>query len=144
MDTRATVMELLRRIAAGDPRSIAELYADEVDWLIDWPAGSVADAVPWIRHRGNREAVAQHYADLAAHNRTADPPTSVDHVLVDGDDAVVFGTIRNIMIRTGRAYAAGFSLRLTVRDGLITRHHIYEDSLAVASAWFADAIPTQP
>ncbi|GAB3796509.1 nuclear transport factor 2-like protein [Micromonospora zhanjiangensis] len=30
---------------------------------------------------------------------------------------------------------AHFALHLTVRDGLVTRHHVYEDSLSVARAW---------
>ncbi|WP_241564490.1 nuclear transport factor 2 family protein [Nonomuraea polychroma] len=36
---------------------------------------------------------------------------------------------------TGRAYGARFALHLTVEDGLVTRHHVYEDSLAVAQAF---------
>jgi len=39
MDAHQMVMELLRRVAAGDPEDIAELYADEVAWNLDWPAG---------------------------------------------------------------------------------------------------------
>ncbi|MFE2376902.1 nuclear transport factor 2 family protein [Streptomyces sp. NPDC059398] len=38
---------------------------------------------------------------------------------------------------TGRAYQARFALHLTVVDGLVTRHHVYEDSLAVAQAFEA-------
>ncbi|MGH8879656.1 MAG: nuclear transport factor 2 family protein [Stackebrandtia sp.] len=38
---------------------------------------------------------------------------------------------------TGRAYRARFALHLTVENGLVTRTHIYEDSLAVAQAFDA-------
>lgn len=51
------------------------------------------------------------------------------------DDAVVLGTLCNTAKPTGRCYAAAFALHLTVRDGLVTRHHVYEDSLAVARAF---------
>ncbi|MYV59999.1 ketosteroid isomerase, partial [Streptomyces sp. SID4931] len=37
-----------------------------------------------------------------------------------------------------RAYQARFALHLTVEDGLVTRHHVYEDSLAVAQAFEAE------
>ena len=50
-------------------------------------------------------------------------------------NAVVLGCLRNTAKPTGRSYQAAFALHLTVRDGLITRHHVYEDSLAVAAAF---------
>jgi len=47
----------------------------------------------------------------------------------------VFGEIRLTARSTGRPYRARFALHPTVRDGLIVRHHVYEDSLAVARAF---------
>lgn len=35
--TRSAVEELLRRIGTGDPSHIAELYAEQGDWKLDWP-----------------------------------------------------------------------------------------------------------
>jgi ketosteroid isomerase-like protein len=60
--------------------------------------------------------------------------TRVERILADGGDAVVLGVIRRTAAPTGRAYAARFALHLTVRGGLVVRHHVYEDSLAVARA----------
>lgn len=59
----------------------------------------------------------------------------VERILVDGDDAVVLGEIRQTARSTGRAYRSRFALHLTVEGGLVTRHHVYEDSLAVAQAF---------
>lgn len=56
-------------------------------------------------------------------------------MLVDGDDAVVRGEIRQTARPTGRPYHARSALHLTVRDGLVVRHHVHEDSLAVAGAF---------
>jgi ketosteroid isomerase-like protein len=50
----------------------------------------------------------------------------------------VLGEIRQTARPTGRAYRARFALHLTVEDGLVTRHHVYEDSLAVAQAFEAE------
>jgi hypothetical protein len=61
VSTRETVEELLRRIAAGDPDETAQLYADEVDWRLDWPDGDHAATVPWICHRSTRAGVADHF-----------------------------------------------------------------------------------
>ncbi|MBF6191921.1 nuclear transport factor 2 family protein [Nocardia implantans] len=134
--TRAVVEELLRRIASGDPDAVAELYAEDTDWQLDWPeAEHGRAATPWIRHRRTRADAAEHYRSLAEHHVPEDVDTRVERVLVDGADAVVLGEIRQTARRTGRAYRARFALHLTVRDGLIVRHHVYEDSLAVAQAF---------
>lgn len=137
MNTRETVEELLRRIADGDPEKIAQLYADDIAWMIDWPEGDHTATVPWIRHRSTRAGVAEHFRLLAEHHVPDESGARVDAVLVDGADAVVLGEIRNTARSTGRRYTAAFALHLTVVDGEITRHHIYEDSLAVAQAFGA-------
>ncbi|MFJ7178371.1 hypothetical protein ACIQXA_18625 [Streptomyces massasporeus] len=40
--------------------------------------------------------------------------------------------------KTGRDIGTVFALHTTVRDGRITRCHLYEDSYAVAKAYFGD------
>ncbi|MFI8988797.1 nuclear transport factor 2 family protein [Streptomyces antimycoticus] len=134
--TRALVAELLRRIGEGDPERIAELYAERSDWKLDWPeAEHGRPATPWIRHRSTRADVAAHFRELAHHHVPGQAATEVERILVDGDDAVVLGEIRQTARTTGRAYRARFALHLTLEGGLVTRHHVYEDSLAVAQAF---------
>jgi ketosteroid isomerase-like protein len=134
--TRALVEELLRRIGEGDPVRIAELYAEPADWRLDWPQDEHGRAAtPWIRHRATRADAADHYRQLAEHHVPGEVATEIERILVDGADAVVLGEIRQTAAPTGRAYRARFALHLTVEDGLVTRHHVYEDSLAVARAF---------
>ncbi|MFQ6147201.1 nuclear transport factor 2 family protein [Streptomyces seoulensis] len=134
--TRAVVDELLRRIGQGEPTRIAEMYAERGDWKLDWPeAEHGRAATPWIRHRSTRADVAAHFRELAEHHVPGQAATEIERMLVDGRDAVVLGEIRQTARSTGRAYQARFALHLTVEDGLITRHHVYEDSLAVAQAF---------
>ncbi|GII93883.1 nuclear transport factor 2 family protein [Sinosporangium siamense] len=136
--TRAVVEELLRRIGEGDPESIAEMYAEPGDWKLDWPeAEHGRTATPWIRHRSTRADAAAHYRELAEHHVPGQAATEIERILVDGRDAVVLGEIRQTARSTGRAYRARFALHVTVEDGLVTRHHVYEDSLAVAQAFEA-------
>lgn len=134
--TRAVVEELLRRIGQGDPGRIAEMYAEWGDWKLDWPESEHGrTATPWIRHRSTRADAAAHYLELAEHHVPGHTATEIERILIDGDDAVVLGEFRQTARSTGRAYRARFALHLTVEDGLVTRHHIYEDSLAVAQAF---------
>ncbi|MEU7763809.1 nuclear transport factor 2 family protein [Nocardia sp. NPDC049190] len=134
--TRVVVEDLLRRIDSGDPEAIAQLYAEHTDWKLDWPhAEHGRAATPWIRHRSTRTDAAAHFRAIAEHHVPEEAATHIERILVDGDDAVVLGEIRQTARRTRRAYRARFALHLTVRDGLITRHHVYEDSLSVAQAF---------
>ncbi|WP_240323189.1 MULTISPECIES: nuclear transport factor 2 family protein [Amycolatopsis] len=59
-------------------------------------------------------------------------------VLVEGRDAVVLGEIQHTVRATDQPYTARCAVHLTVEDGLITRYHVYEDSLSVAQALAGD------
>jgi ketosteroid isomerase-like protein len=145
VDTGQTVTELLERIALGDPEKIAELYAERVAWKLDWPPGYRSRSVPWIQERSTRAGVAEHFRLIAEHHEAGQGSAEVEKVLVDGSDAVVLGELRNTAKPTGRSYVAAFALHLTVENGLITRHHVYEDSLAVWDAFAAgEAGPDRP
>ncbi|MHA6619128.1 nuclear transport factor 2 family protein [Pseudonocardia sp. DLS-67] len=137
MNTRQTVDELLRRIAAGDPERIAPLFADEVDWKLDWPDGDYTRTVPWIRHRSTRADAADNFREIGEHHVPGESDARVHVVLVDGADAVVLGEIAHTAKPTGRSYVAAFALHVTVVAGRVTRYHVYEDSLAVARAFDA-------
>ncbi|MFD8560245.1 nuclear transport factor 2 family protein [Streptosporangium canum] len=132
-DTRDTVEELLRRIAEGDHDRTAELFAEPIDWRLDWPVEG-HPAVPWIRPRSSRADVADHFRSLEAHHVPELNGTSVTRILIDGAHAVVLGEIVQTVRDGGTAYTSPFALHLTVEDGLVTRYHIYEDSLTVARA----------
>ncbi|PZG14638.1 nuclear transport factor 2 family protein [Nonomuraea aridisoli] len=137
MTTRDTVQELLTRIGKGDPEGVAALFAERSEWRFSWPADG-HPAVPWIRPRATRDDVAEHFRSLAAHHVPELNGTSVSRVLVDGDDAVVLGTIAQTVKGGEVSYTSPFALHLTVEDGLVTRYHIYEDSLTVARAFSGD------
>lgn len=131
--TRATVEELLRRMGEGDPGRIAEMFAEQVDWRLDWPAGD-HPAVPWIRPRATRADVADHFREIGAAHIPEKAGASVERVLVEGTDAVVLGDIHQTVKATGEPYTARCALHLAVQNGQVTRYAVYEDSLTVAEA----------
>ncbi|MES9507712.1 nuclear transport factor 2 family protein [Streptomyces sp. NPDC000609] len=132
-DSRATAEDFLRLLGEGAPDRIAELFAEHVEWQLNWP-DSGHPAVPWIRPRSTRADVADHFRDLAAFHVPEKSAGTASRVLVDGSDVIVLGDIRQTVKATGRPYTARCALHLTVEEGLITRYAVYEDSLTVTEA----------
>ncbi|MFF7608089.1 nuclear transport factor 2 family protein [Streptomyces parvulus] len=127
--TRAVVREFLAARMAGDTGRLTGLFADEVDWLL-----AENPAVPWIRPRRTGAECAAQFTELMEHTVPEDARASVDTFLVDGADAVLMGRLSGTVRATGRRFEGPFALRLTVEDGRITRHHLYENSLSIAEA----------
>lgn len=135
MSTRAVVDALLHRIATGDPATIVELYADQVDWKLGWPEDEHGLAVPWIRHRSTRADVEDHYRTLGDYHVPGQASVDIAAILVDGADAAIIGELSQTLRTTESTYRAAFALYLTVSAGVIIRQHIIEDSLAVKRAF---------
>ncbi|HZF91599.1 nuclear transport factor 2 family protein [Streptomyces sp.] len=127
--TRAVVGEFLAARLAGDTARLAELFADEVDWQLAENPG-----VPWIRPRSTAAECAAQSDELMAHTVPEDARACVETFLVDGTDAVLMGHVSGTVRATGKSFEGPFALRLTVENGRITRHHLYENSLSIAEA----------
>lgn len=133
--TRAVVREFLAARTAGDTGRLVELFADEVDWQL-----AENPAVPWIRPRSTGAECAAQFTELLGHTVPGDARAAVDAFLVDGTDAVLTGHLSGTVRATGKSFEGPFALRLTVEEGRITRHHLYENSLSIAEACAPDAV----
>jgi len=127
--TRAVVQEFLAARLAGDTERLVALFADEVDWVLAENA-----AAPWIRPRSTAAECAAPFTELMEHTVPEDARASVDTFLVDGTDAVLMGHVSGTVRATGKAFEGPFALHLTVENGRITRHRLYENSLSIAQA----------
>lgn len=127
--TRAVVQQFLAARLAGDTAGLASLFADEVDWQL-----AENPAAPWIRPRSTAADCAAQFTELMQYTVPEDARASVDALLVDGADAVLMGHLSGTVRATGKSFEGPFALRLTVEDGRITRHHLYENSLSIAQA----------
>ncbi|MEU1850282.1 nuclear transport factor 2 family protein [Streptomyces sp. NPDC019990] len=127
--TRAVVQTFLAARLAGDTEKLTALFADDVDWVLAENPG-----VPWIRPRSTAAECAAQGAELMQYTVPEDARASVDAFLVDGNDAVLMGHLSGTVRATGKSFEGPFALRLTVEDGRITRHHLYENSLSIAEA----------
>lgn len=127
--TRHVVQEFLTARLAWDTERLVALFADDVDWLL-----AENPVVPWIRQRSTGAECAAQAAELAEHTVPEEAQASIDAFLVDGTDAVLTGHVSGTVRATGKTFAGPFALRLTVEEGRITRHHLYEDGLSIAEA----------
>ncbi|MQY14789.1 hypothetical protein SRB5_49650 [Streptomyces sp. RB5] len=127
--TRRIVQEFLTARIAGDVERLVELFADKVDWQL-----TENPTVPWIRPRSTGPECAAQFTELAEHTVAKDAQASIDTFLVDGTDAVLLGHLSGTVRTTGKSFEGPFALRLTVENGRITRHHLYENSVSIAEA----------
>ncbi|WP_429413864.1 nuclear transport factor 2 family protein [Nocardia sp. GAS34] len=127
--TRATVDALLAARANGDTDKLTALFADEVDWRL-----AENPVVPWIRPRRTAAECAAQFDELMAHTVSQDAQASIDTCLIDDTDAVLFGHLSGTVRATGKSFGGPLALRLTVENGRITRHHLYENSVSIAAA----------
>lgn len=122
--TREVVEAFLARRGAGDIDGMLELFAEPVDFHT---FGS--PLVPWIAQPTTLAGVREFFGNLFA--GTTPLTADVDLFLVEGEEAVLIGDVRVKVNSTGRSYDSPFALRLTVRDGRIVRHRVFEDSYAL-------------
>lgn len=127
--TRAVVQEFLAARLAGNTERLVALFADEVDWVL-----AENPAAPWIRPRSTAAECAAQFTELMEHTVPEEARASVDTFLVDGTDAVLMGHVSGTVRATGKSFAGPFALHLTVENGRITRHRLYENSLSIAEA----------
>ncbi|QIS14170.1 nuclear transport factor 2 family protein [Nocardia arthritidis] len=127
--TRTTVNAFLAARANADTETLTALFADEVDWLL-----AENPVVPWIKPRRTAAECAAQFEELMAYIVPEDARASIDTFLVDGTEAVLFGHLSGTVRATGKSFEGPFALRLTVEEGRITRHHLYENSVSIAAA----------
>jgi uncharacterized protein (DUF1330 family)/ketosteroid isomerase-like protein len=126
--TRSVVETFFQRLATGEPEELTALLAEDVDWDIP---GSTAVA-PWVGPRDSRAGVADYLRRLRA---SVEPiHAEVQHILVDGEVAIASGAFASRMVQTGKVVESIFFAQFLVRDGLIVRYRLLEDSQAVVEA----------
>ncbi|PZR53340.1 nuclear transport factor 2 family protein [Xylanimonas oleitrophica] len=134
MSSTAEITNLfLQRLGAQDAEGIGELFAEEIDWHVHGDP----ELTPWVGPRSRKSEVPGYFRTLWAALVPGRSVVTVEAVVVDGDEAVVFAVFDHVAAPTGRPFHTDVALRLTVTDGAITRMHLFEDTAAVAAAFAA-------
>ncbi|WP_342235412.1 nuclear transport factor 2 family protein [Inquilinus sp. OTU3971] len=127
--TRAALERYIAAMRSdATPEAVASLFTEDADWDIP---GAV-DRVPWIGRRHGRAGA----ADFVRALWDGIEPIRFDvtAIAAEGDRAFAAGTLESRAKRTGRIMRSDFVIDATVRDGLISRFRLLEDSFAVAEA----------
>jgi uncharacterized protein len=98
MATAEVVQLFLERLGKGDVDGITELFADDIDWRAP---GTV---LPWAGRRSHRSEVPEFFRVLESACVPAETRVDVEKILVDGEDAVVFGTYHRRFAKNGRNF----------------------------------------
>ncbi|WP_329579641.1 nuclear transport factor 2 family protein [Streptomyces sp. NBC_01361] len=126
-----TVQRLFSLLAEGKSAEAAALFADSVSFSIPHPPG-----IPWVPEADSAEGMRRFFELLQTHVQAKE--FDLRQVIAEGDDVVLIGRMVSEVKKTGRDIDTAFALHTTVRDGRIIRYHLYEDSYAVAKAYFDD------
>ncbi len=126
-----TVQRLFPLLVEGRTAEAAALFADSMSFSIPHPPG-----IPWVPEVHSAEDMRTFFELLGTHVQ----PKEFDlrQIIAEGDDVVLIGRMVSEVKKTGRDIDTAFALHTTVRDGRITRYHLYEDTYAVAKAYFDD------
>ncbi|MDN5760059.1 MAG: nuclear transport factor 2 family protein [Tomitella sp.] len=131
--TSDTTTAFLEGLGAQDAERLGELFAEEIDWFVPGDP-AIAD---WVGARSRKSEVPDYFRTLWAALVPGRSVVSVDAVVTDGEDAVIFGAFDHVAAPTGRPFHTDVALRLTVKAGKITRMHLFEDTAATAAAFTA-------
>ena len=125
-----TVRAFFSHVAEGELDRAIALFTDQVDWLIPGD-----ESLAWTGARSRPAEIAEVLTTIGGLHVPGESVSEIRQILVDGSDAVVLGRIAHTTLGTGRRYDMLVAFHLTVRDGRITRLHMYEDSYLVSQAF---------
>jgi len=126
-----TVQRLFPLLAEGKSAEAAALFADSVSFSIPHPPG-----IPWVPEVDSAEGMRTFFELLRTHVQAKE--FDLRQIIAEGDDVVLIGRMVSEVKKTGRDIDTAFALHTTVKDGRITRYHLYEDTYAVSKAYFDD------
>lgn len=123
----------LERLGAQDAEGLGQLFADEMDWVVPGDP----QLTPWAGKRSSSSEVPEYFRALWGALEPGKSVVSVDALVTEGDEAVVFAVFDHVAAPTGRPFHTDVAMRLTATDGKITRMHLFEDTAATAAAFAA-------
>jgi ketosteroid isomerase-like protein len=121
------VNEFFDRFKKGaTPDELATRFDLNADYFIPGDTKNV----PWIGHRTGRAAIKESFR-LLRENIKPEKLVFTD-ILAKGDRVVVLGYLESRMKKNNQQMKSEFSIDIVVKNGLLTRYHLLEDSFEVS------------
>lgn len=132
MDQRIRTKDIAQRLCQAlgnrDLDVLLALFAEEVDWYIP----GCEEIAPWTGRRGNKREIREFFSLLW---KNTEPVSAfIDRIIAEERFAVVTGEFSTRMLATKKVVDSMFSIHLTVKDDLIVKYRLQEDSFAVVTA----------
>ena len=119
---RPLVEEFYRASAERDVERVADILADDVDWLVQGPV----DVFPFLGQRRGKSAVLDGYREIA---RKLDVTGyEVEQLLVDGNCAAALIRLTSVVVATGKVMSVRTSQFSRFRDGKLVQMHAVLDT----------------
>jgi ketosteroid isomerase-like protein len=128
IQTREIINNFYKALADKDLETLVQLFAEAIDWEI--PGNE--ELAPWLGKRTNRQDVRDFFNLLW---QSIEPISAqIDHILVKDDFAIATGHFSSRMNRSGQVFSSMFSAHFTVKNSLIVRYRLQEDSQGLVEA----------
>jgi len=126
---RAVASAFLGSLEIGDITSMLELVHPDVRWEVPGDPS----LVPWVGDRRGREAVRDFYSVLL--NAAEREDFGIDTMAAGSAHVFAAGHVTYAFPHSGGRYHGEFVCAFVVRDGLISRYTLHEDSQKLAHAY---------
>ncbi|MBX7535170.1 nuclear transport factor 2 family protein [Qipengyuania sp. GH1] len=123
----AVVNQLFEALQAGEkPKELAKFFDESIDWNIE---GDTAN-VPWIGRRTGRAGIEDFYTLMFANLKLE--RFEVTDTFTKGDKVLMLGSLDSRYLGNGELITTDFAYEIVVRDGLIVKYHMLEDSFGIS------------
>lgn len=123
--------QFLQHVGSRDADGAGALFAERIDWYV---GGN--PALPWTGSRSNGSDVAVFLRTMWPNFKTGASTATLQQVLVEGDDAVIFASFVHVAEETGRRFETPVAIHMRANAGRLVLMHLYEDTWAVSDAFF--------
>jgi uncharacterized protein len=94
--------------------------------------------LPWSGRRSSRAELRELFQAIFDAYADGEERFELDHVSISGNEAAIFAKTGRKVKATGKSFYADICQRITVKDRLITRFVMFEDSYEIEKAFKPD------
>ena len=126
--TQNIIDGFFKHLSERNLTELTKLFSETIDWNVPGDKNKA----PWLGKRRSRGEVSEFYELLW--KNTEPISVTVENILTDKDVIIISGDFSTKMLQTNRIVDSPFFIQITIKDGLIIKYRLLEDSLEVAKS----------